>query len=294
MSCSYLNAVAYAKERKQFPGLLQMMEADAAKVTIINHPDVRRNLLIMKSYVEGMRAMMYYMGYCFDRVHTAKDDEEKDYYQGLIEIMTPVCKSYSTDKGFEVTSIGVQVYGGYGFIEEYPQAQLLRDCKITSIYEGTNGIQAMDLLGRKLGMKKGKPMMDLMGEVNKVIAMAKEAGLTDLAEKVEGALGKLGDCAMTLGGAAMSEKVLDAFGSATLFQECVGDLAMAWMHLWRASVAKGKIEKAKKKDKVFYEGQVCTAEFFITHMLPIGLGKMDSVKALTTSVMTMPEEGFMS
>lgn len=293
-SCSYLNAVAYAKERKQFPQLLQMMEADPPRVTIINHPDVRRNLLIMKSYVDGMRAMMYYMGYCFDIVHSTSNEEEKDYYQGLIEIMTPVCKSYCTDKGFETTVLGVQVFGGYGFIEEYPQAQLLRDCKITSIYEGTNGIQAMDLLGRKLGMKKGKPMMDLMGEINKAIAMAKEAGLTDLAEKVEAALGKLGDCAMTLGGAAMSEKVMDAFGSATLFQECCGDVAMAWMHLWRAAVAKTKIEAAKKKDKVFYEGQICTAEFFISHMLPISMGKMESVKALTTAVMAMPEEGFMS
>ncbi|MBU1172796.1 MAG: acyl-CoA dehydrogenase [Proteobacteria bacterium] len=289
---SYINAVNYAKERLQGPNLMQMLEADPPKVAIINHPDVRRNLLIMKTYVDGMRAMLYFMGFCFDKVHTAKDDAEKDYYNGLIEIMTPVAKAYCTDKGFEVTSIGIQVYGGYGFIEEYPQAQLMRDCKITAIYEGTNGIQAMDLLGRKLGMKKGKPMMDLMGEINKAIAMGKEAGLNDLADKVAAALGKLGECAMTLGGAAMSEKVLDAFGSATLFQECCGDVVMAWMHLWRAAVAKGKIEGAKKKDKAFYEAQVIGAEFFISHMLPVSLGKMDSVKALTNSIMAMPVDGF--
>lgn len=291
-STSYLNAVNYAKERIQGPNLMTMLEADPPKVPIIQHPDVRRNLLIMKSYVDGMRAMLYFMGFCFDKVHTAKDDAEKDYYSGLIEIITPVAKSYCTDKGFDVCSIGVQVYGGYGFIEEYPQAQLLRDCKITSIYEGTNGIQAMDLLGRKLGMRKGKPMMDLMGEINKAIAMAKEVGLTDLADKVNAALGKLGEVAMTLGGAAMSAKVMDAFGSATLFQEAAGDVVMAWMLLWRAAVAQGKIESAKKKDKVFYEGQVITAEFFINHMLPIGLGKMNSVMGLTGTIMAMPEDAF--
>jgi hypothetical protein len=207
-------------------------------------------------------------------------------------MMTPIAKSYCTDKGFDVCSIGIQVYGGYGFIEEYPQAQLLRDCKITSIYEGTNGVQAMDLLGRKLGMKKGKPMMDLMGEINKSIANAKAAGLEDLAGKVEVALGKIGECAMILGGAAMSEKVLDAFGSATLFQDACGDLMMAWMHLWRATVAKGKIEGAKKKEQAFYEGQVIGAEFFINHMLPVGLGKMEAVKGLTSSIMAMPEDAF--
>ncbi|MCG8470671.1 MAG: acyl-CoA dehydrogenase [Desulfobacterales bacterium] len=289
---SYINAVNYAKERVQSPNLLSMLDAEPKSVPIIQHPDVRRNLLIMKSYVEGMRAFLYYMGFCFDQVHVSEDEAVVDKYNGLIEILTPVAKSYGTDKGFEVCSLGIQIYGGYGFIEEYPQAQLLRDCKITSIYEGTNGVQAMDLLGRKLGMKKGKPMMDLMGEIQGTIALAKEAGLEDLAGRVEAALNKVGECAMAIGGAAMSEKILDAFGSATLFQEVCGDLVMAWMHLWRAAVAQGKIEKAKKKDKAFYEGQVVTAKFFIEHLLPIGLGKMDAVKGLTGAIMEMPEDAF--
>jgi hypothetical protein len=150
----------------------------------------------------------------------------------------------------------------------------------------------MDLLGRKLGMKKGKPMMDLMGEIQATIAMAKEAGLEDLAGKVEAGLNKLGEVAMTIGGAAMSAQVMDAFASATPFQEACGDLMMAWMHLWRAAVAKPKIEGAKKKDKAYYEGQVVGAEFFINHMLPTGLGKMEAVKAITPSIMAMPEDAF--
>lgn len=289
---SYMNAVNYAKERVQSPKILDFLEADPKSATIINHPDVRRNLLIMKTYVEGMRSLLYYMAYCFDMVHTLEDEAEVDKYKGLIEIVTPVAKSYCTDKGFDVTSIGIQIYGGYGFIEEYPQAQLMRDCKITSIYEGTNGVQAMDLLGRKLGMKKGKPMMDLMGEMNKTIAAAKEIGLEGIAGKVEAALAKLGECAMVIGGAAMSDKILDAFGNATLFQDSCGDVLMSWMHLWRAVVAQGALEGAKKKDKVYYEGQVIGAEFFINHMLPIGLGRMDSVLALSDAMNKMPEEAF--
>lgn len=289
---SYMNAVNYAKERIQSPKILDMMNPEPQGAAIINHPDVRRNLMIMKTYVEGMRSLIYYMANCFDQAHTLEDAAEVDKYKGLIEIITPVAKAYCTDKGLDVTSLGIQVYGGYGFIEEYPQAQLMRDCKITAIYEGTNGVQAMDLLGRKLGMKKGKPMMDLMGEINKAIAAAREVGLDEIAGKVETALNKLGEVAMTIGGAAMSDKILDAFGNATLFQDACGDVLMAWMHLWRASVAQGKIEKAKKKDKVYYEGQVVGAEFFINHMLPVGLGRMDAVMAMSDAMNKMPEDAF--
>jgi len=162
-SNAYVNAVNYARERKQGKNLLQAMNENAEAVAIIQHPDVRRQLIHMKALVEGMRSLLYYMGMCSDQVNIAKDEAEKDKYQGLIEILTPVAKGYVTDRAFEVCSQGVQVYGGYGYIREYPMEQLMRDCRITMIYEGTNGIQAMDLLGRKLGMKKGKPIMESAG-----------------------------------------------------------------------------------------------------------------------------------
>ena len=108
------------------------------------------------------------------RLPLTDDETEKARLQGMMDLLIPICKGYVTDKAFEVCSTGVQVYGGYGFTREYPQEQLLRDCRITMIYEGTNGIQAMDLLGRKLGMNKGKPIMDLMVEIQKTIARAKE------------------------------------------------------------------------------------------------------------------------
>ncbi|WP_027358124.1 acyl-CoA dehydrogenase [Desulforegula conservatrix] len=290
---SYMNAVNYAKERKQGPDLIKaVLEKNITPVPIIQHPDVRRNLLMMKTYVEGMRSLIYYLGWCFDMVNTAANEDDKAKWNGLIEIITPIAKAYCTDKGCEVARTGIQIYGGYGFIEEYPQAQLLRDCIITAIYEGTNGIQAMDLLGRKLGMKKGKPLMDLLGEVNKTIAAAKAAGLEDMAEKVQKAVNKFGEVAMTLGGAAMSEKVLSAFANATPFCEVAGDVIMSWLHLWRASVAQPKIEKASKKDKAYYEGQVIGARFFIEHMLPTAMGKMIGTMAVSTAAMDMPEDAF--
>jgi hypothetical protein len=171
----------------------------------------------------------------------------------------------------------MQVYGGYGYIKEYPMEQLLRDCRITMIYEGTNGIQAMDLLGRKLGMKKGKLVMDLMVEIQKTITRAKGIkGLEEYAARVEASVNKLGEVAMHLGKTAMSEKVLNAFAFACPFLEATGDVILSWMLLWRAAVAAPKIEKATK-DASFYKGQVKSLEFFVNSILPITLGKMDAI-----------------
>ncbi|MEE4358620.1 MAG: acyl-CoA dehydrogenase [Desulfococcaceae bacterium] len=291
-SASYLNAVNYARERVQGKNLLQMMDPDAPAVPIIQHPDVRRMLLKMKCLVEGMRSLLYYHGYLDDLLHTTDDEKKKAKYQGMIELLTPIAKGYVTDRAFDVCSEGIQVYGGYGFIKEFPQEQLMRDCKITQIYEGTNGIQAMDLLGRKLGMHKGKPVMDLLGEMNKSIAKAREVGLEDLAADLQAAVNKLGEVGMHLGTAAMSPKVLNAFSFAHPFMEVTGDVAIAWMLLWRAGIAAGKMEKAKKKDKVFYEGQIKSAEYFIKAMLPVTLGKMNAILTNNGAAVEISEDAF--
>ena len=268
-TASYINAVNYAKERVQGTDLLKMFDKEPQSVSIIKHPDVRRQLINMKAYVEGMRTLLYYTGLLFDKVNLAEDEKKKARYKGLIELLTPILKAYCTDRSFEVCAQGIQVYGGYGYIREYPQEQLLRDCKITSIYEGTNGIQAMDLLGRKLGMNKGRPFMDLLGEMNKTIAAAKEIdSLVPMAKKCEIAVNRLGEVAMHMGMAAMSEQVLNAFAAAHPFLDVTGDVVMAWFHLWRAVVAAPKIEKAKKKDVAYYQGQVATADYFITCHIP--------------------------
>ena len=178
-------------------------------------------------------------------------------------------------------------------MKEFPQEQLLRDCKITSIYEGTNGIQAMDLLGRKLGMNNGKPCMDLLGEMKKTIFAAKEInGLEDMAKKVELAVNTMGELAMHMGMTAMSEKFMDAFASAHPFLDVVGDVCIAWLELWRALVAAPKLETAKKQDVAFYQGQVKTAEYFITYVLSSTMGKMEALKSNISSIMEMPDAAF--
>ncbi len=297
LSCataSYLNAVNYARDRVQGKYLLNMMDKSAPAVPIIQHPDVRRQLLTMKAYVEGMRSLLYYVGFCGDMAEITDDEAEKAKYEGLIDVLIPVAKGYVTDRAFDVCSHGVQVYGGYGYIQEYPQEQLLRDCRITMIYEGTNGIQAMDLLGRKLGLNQGKPIMDLMGEIQKIIADAKGLeGLETFGIKLEEALNKLGEVAMHMGTTAMSPDVLTAFAFAHPFMEVCGDVIMAWMLLWRATLAAKKLaDGAKKKDKVFYEGQLKSAEFFIFSILPITFGKMEAILATNSAVIDIAEDAF--
>ncbi len=305
-SSSYLNALNYARERIQGKNLLlQMSDPNAPSVPIIEHPDVRRQLLTMKAYVEGMRSILYYVGMCEDRAAIADDPKEKAKYQGFAEILIPIAKGYVTDKAFEVCSHGIQVYGGYGYIKEYPQEQLLRDCKITQIYEGTNGIQAMDLLGRKLRMREA--IKAIMEEGRKTVAAAKAVtGLEDLAERLEKAAGKLSQVGIHMGKTAMSFKALNAFAFAYPFMEVCGDVAMAWMLLWRASVASPKLEKLvgtndfwerreeieKNKNAAFYEGQIKSAEFFIHNILPMALAKMDAILETNSAAMDIPDVSF--
>ena len=306
-SSAYMYALSYARERKQGKNLLQSMNETAPSVPIIQHPDVRRQLMIMKSYVEGMRSILYYVGFCSDKLAITDDENEKSKYQGLVEILTPIAKGYITDKAFEVCSHGVQVYGGYGYIKEYPMEQLMRDCRITMIYEGTNGIQAMDLLGRKLGMKKGKPVMDLFEEMQKTIAAAKGiAGIEAYAVKLEAAVNKLGEVAMHLGATAMSPQVMTAFAHAHPFLEVAGDVVMAWMLLWRASIAAPLLEKLaggfdpearriaaeKNKNAAFYEGQIRSAEYFVQSVLPVTYGKMKAIMNSCGAAVDIPEVSF--
>ena len=292
-SASYANAVTYAKERVQGPNLMTMMDKNPPAVPIIQHPDIRRQLLTMKANVDAMRSLLFYIGYCSDLKKISDSDEEKERLQNIIDLLIPIGKGYVTDRSFDVCSHGMQVYGGYGFIEEYPQAQLMRDCRITMIYEGTNGIQAMDLLGRKLGMKKGKAVMDLMGEMQKTIAKAREfETLSPLADDLEKAVGKLGEVAMHMGKTAMSAEVMSAFSFAHPFMTATGDVTFAWMHLWRAITATEKLEKAKKKDKAFYEGVIAASRYYIDAELPVSQGRMRAILKNSDAAVVIPENAF--
>jgi len=291
---AYLYAVNYARERLQGRDMDNLADKAAPQVPIIRHPDVRRMLLWMKAHVEGMRSFVYYVGRCFDILKNSDDEAEKALYQGLTDLLTPLVKAYCAQRGFDVCIQAMQVYGGYGYTREYPVEQLARDCKIASIYEGTDGIQAMDLLGRKLGMDEGKVFMGFMGEVQKVIARAREVqGLGPLADKLENALNQLGETALHLGKKGVSAEFKTAFAHAFPFLETMGDITMAWMLLWRASIAAEKLNNgAKKKDVNFYEGLIKTAEFFIQTVIPVTCGKMDSIKESSGAAVTISEASF--
>jgi alkylation response protein AidB-like acyl-CoA dehydrogenase len=306
-SAAYLYAVNYARERLQGRDIEKGKDSAAPQVPIICHPDVRRMLLLMKAYVDGMRSFIYYVAYCFDKKSTAKTRQEKERYNDFTELLTPIIKAYCSERGQVVCEQAIQVHGGYGYTKEYPVEQLYRDCKITSIYEGTNGIQAMDLLGRKLGLKKGTVFIDFLNEIKAAIANAREIPrLEGLAGRVETALNRLSEVAMHISKTAYSRDMKLAFAYAHPFMEVVGDVIMAWMLLWRATAAVPRLEKLaggadeeairakvdKNKDAAFYAGQLKSAEFFINAMLPVTMGKMNAIAAPTPAAIDIHEKSF--
>ena len=306
-SAAYLYAVNYARQRLQGRAIEKGRDPEAPQVPIICHPDVRRMLLQMKAYVDGMRSFVYYVAYCFDKKSTAKTKAEQERYSDLIELLTPITKAYCSERGQFVCEQAIQVHGGYGYTKEYPVEQLYRDCKITSLYEGTNGIQAMDLLGRKLGMKKGTVFIDFLNEIKAAIVRAREIPrLEDPAIRVEKTLNRLSEIAMHLRKTAFSKDMKLAFAYAHPFLEVVGDVIMAWMLLWRATVAVPKLEKlagsadesaiqskvAKNKDAAFYDGQLKAAEFFISSMLPAAVGKMNAIALSNPAAIDIHEKSF--
>ncbi|MCG8336950.1 MAG: acyl-CoA dehydrogenase [Proteobacteria bacterium] len=290
-TAAYISALNYARERVQSAFILKPKDGG---VPIIQHPDVRRQLIIMKSYVDALRSLIYFSGTVFDRIKTSDNDQEKYDLERTLEILTPIIKGYITDKTLEVCSHAVQIYGGYGYTKEYPVEQYMRDSRILMIYEGTNGIQALDLFMRKLRMNEGKPFMDFLGRIQKTIDEAKgNPAVQNLVPNLQDTLDKYHEVAAILSKAASSDKILEAVSQATPLLEITGDLVSAWMLLWRANVAaKALEENPKKKDIEFYNGQIKTAEFFISSVLPVTQGKMQSVRAMNSAIVEISEAGF--
>jgi len=298
-SASYMYALDYARNRIQGRHLLAGKDPDAKSVSIIQHPDVKRQLLNMKVYTEGMRSLIYYYGKCADIVHTTTDEQLKTDTSCLIEVLTPLVKGYITDRSLEICSHGVQVYGGYGYVSEFPVEQLMRDSRISMIYEGTNGIQAMDLIGRKLSMNNGESFKYFIGKMKETVELAKSInGIEELADKVDHAVSRLETLALQIGQKARSKEAFNAYAFAHPFLEVTGDVTFAWMHLWRVSVAAPKLVKKagsldkeavaakalKNKDAAFYAGQINSAKFFINTLLPSSYGKMDAILEGDSSV----------
>ena len=289
---SYLYALNYARERVQ--GAALTAAKGSPGVPILRHPDIRRSLLSMKTFSEGMRSLLLYVGFLEDMITVSTDETDKARLQGIIDLLIPVAKGYVTDRAFEICSQGLQVFGGYGYTKEYPQEQLLRDCRITLIYEGTNGIQAMDLLARKLALNHGRAFMDLVTEVEQTIAHAqKDANLAPLAGIVQTTLTHLKETAGKLAGDLGSENILTAFAHAHPFLDVFGDTLMGWMLLWRAVTARERLAGSpKKKDAVFYQGQITGARFFIRTILPVAQAKMAVIQTGDTSALDMADAAF--
>lgn len=293
-SAAYLYALNYATERIQGRDLEAPPDQAASSVPIIRHPDVRRMLLWMKSYVDGMRAFLYYVADCFDRETCADMDDERKHYKGLIDLLTPIVKAYCSHHGHEVCVQAMQVFGGYGYTKEYPVEQLARDCKLASIYEGTDGIQAMDLLRRKLGMDGGAIFKNFIHEIGKITALADDIeALSKLGEKVATAARLIEKIAIQLNSKLSESDIRTAFAFAHPFLDAMGDVTLAWMLLWRAVVADSQQKNAKNKGDIsFYSGQLKTAEFFITSVLPITMGKLEAIQNFNASAIEISDNSF--
>jgi alkylation response protein AidB-like acyl-CoA dehydrogenase len=292
-SPSYLYSVNYARTRVQSRHLLKSADKSAPSVPIIQHPDVRRMLMAMKVQVEGLRSLRYFIALCEDQITLAKDDATKAAAQGLVDLLIPVAKGYGSERCFDVCSLGVQVYGGYGYVREFPVEQLLRDVRITGIYEGTNGIQAQDLMGRKLSMDGGRPFQSLVGRMQDCIAAAgKTERVAGLAPTFASAVDQLTKVAQHIGALVQSD-IMTANAHAHPFLEVVGDMVVGWMLMWRAQVAATALAAgAKSKDQPYYEGQIKSAEFFVLNLLPVTLGRMAAIQGASKVAVEITEDSF--
>jgi hypothetical protein len=292
-STAYLYALDYARQRIQGRDLKDYKKRDAPPVAIIRHPDIRRNLLWMKAHVEGLRALIYYCWNLIDRAKLAGSVEEQTRLMALAGLITPIIKGYGSERGYDVCVQGIQVFGGAGYTRDYPVEAIARDCKITTIFEGCTGIQALDLLGRKLGMNEGAVFMDFLARMKQAAAAAKDLAATaDMAARFGAVVDDLGRTAFQLGQTAMSPGFKTAFSHSVPFLEVMGDVLMAWMLLWRATVAAQKLECATKKDRLFYQGQLKTANFFICTLLPITRGRMKSTEECCDAAITIDDAAF--
>ena len=305
-SFCYLQALEYAKERIQGSSILG--GKGGGKVPIIKHPDVKRMLLWMKSQVESMRALIYFSGACFDRGKVSADEKERDKWNGLMEMLTPICKAYCSDMSFRVCETAIQIYGGYGFCSEYPIEQILRDEKIGSIYEGTNGIQALDLVGRKLAMKGGTYFLSLIEEMNATLKKY-EVSLPNLSGDMRSAINTLAEMVKHFAGCMKEGKFMVPILNAYPFLMMMGKIVSAWLLFWQAGLAKEKLaamgvdfsdSKALKtrckedQEAAFLAGKISGAAYFILNVLPEIEATVKSIKREDMSVMEIADESFAS
>jgi alkylation response protein AidB-like acyl-CoA dehydrogenase len=286
-STAYQNALAYTKERVQG---FDVARRKPEEVPIIEHPDIRRMLLWMKAMVDGMRSMIYTGAFWSDLSLEMTEGEEKEHYRSLIDFMTPIIKAYCSDMGFRVCETAIQCLGGYGFCKEYPLEQYLRDAKIMSLYEGTNGIQSMDLLGRKMRINNGAPFTAFMNEVEGFCANNEHnPALGGQIRFLSKAVKRLAETAKEMSNRAKSDPLQWASYTYPALL-CFGDITMAWRLLDMAVIADRAMNEGGKNH--FFKGKLMQATYFVGVTLPLTMARLDTCLRNEREIAEMTEDAF--
>ena len=288
---SYQNAVAYALDRRQGRALTGPADPEAQADPIFVHPDVRRMLMDAKTFTEGMRMLCLWGALQVDLTHKAQTEEEREEADMLIGLLTPVIKGYGTDKGYEVATNMQQVFGGHGYIEEWGMSQFVRDARIAQIYEGTSGVQAMDLCGRKLAQKGGAAIQAFFKVVGEDIAAAKEdEALSPMAEALEKALGQQQAATMWFMQNAMQNPNHLGAG-AHHYMHIMGIVSLGWMWLRMAKTASAALASGSD-DKAFYEAKLASARYYMDRFLPDAGALRRKLESGSESMMALGEDAF--
>ena len=288
---SFQGALAYAKDRLQMRSLSGAKQPESVADPIIVHPDVRRMLLTQKAFAEGNRAMLYFATQQNDIAHLSDDVEQRKAAEDLLSFLTPIMKAFMTETGFEAANHGVQVFGGHGYIAEWGMEQIVRDSRISMLYEGTTGIQALDLLGRKVLMSQG----ELLKNFTKLIhRFNKSHSDNEAMAQFTAPLAKLnqewGELTMEVGMKAMQDK--DEVGAASVdYLMYSGYVSLAYFWAKMAAVAQSKLAEGTDNPE-FYQAKIDTARFYFARILPRTLSHAAMVKAGNESLAAIDEQHF--
>jgi alkylation response protein AidB-like acyl-CoA dehydrogenase len=306
-SAAYMHAVTYARNRIQGAHITQMLNPDAPKVAIVEHPDVKRMLLYMKSTVEGMRMLTLYLSYNRDITLSSPSAEEVKEATALVEILTPVVKAGISDAAWLVTAEAMQVYGGYGYCQDYPVEQYARDSKVFSIYEGTNAIQSLDLQMRKILMNPGHLNYSILNK-RMVETLETAKGIVDDKYIVLMARGmeKLDDVIRMMKAQMEEGKFLALVLNATPLQQAMFPLVLAWLHLWSLTITiprmkallgdvrGGERQKilSENNEAAYYSGRVLSSQFYIGSEYPKYFGRVECIMGNEAAAIKVAPENF--
>jgi alkylation response protein AidB-like acyl-CoA dehydrogenase len=288
---AYQNALAYAKDRLQGRALTGPKNPAGPADAILVHPDVRKGLLRIKAFNEGMRALAYWVGIRIDVEHRHPDATVRQEAEDMVALMTPVIKAFLTDKGFDNTNIALQTLGGHGYIKEYGMEQYVRDARIAQIYEGTNAIQALDLVGRKLPMEGGRLVRRFFELVKGDVEAASAVdGLEEFAKALGASLYQLQKATMLLAERGFANPD-EAGAAATEYLHLMGYVAVGWQWLRMATVSREKLA-AGQGDARFHQAKLKTARFYFGRLLPETATLLTAIQSGAAPIMAMAAEEF--